>query len=118
MKSSLKDPQPGDVLTWQGWRITVLRREGVMVTYAATHQDGRSKPGATIDLATWGDRAKGAKTVDRASWRGECLSTGWVSALCEVGSHTFPGATHVVDDKFYCKDHCPNHKPKEKQHAA
>jgi hypothetical protein len=116
-RSPLKNPQPTDVLAWGGWRITVLAREGDSVTYRAAHRDGRSKP-ETCTLSDWKIRAKGAKAIEVSSERGACVSTGWVSALCEVGAHLFAGHTHVIDDKFYCESHCPNHKPKEKQHAA
>ncbi len=87
----------------------MLSREGDQVTYRAAHRDGRAKPTATVALSVWQERAKGARTAERAIESGSCLATGWVSALCEVGAHLFAGHTHVVDEKFFCESHCPAH---------
>lgn len=102
------DPREGDVLKFQGWKISVLRREGDQVTYRAAHRDGRSKLPATVVLSDWKERSKGSQVAERASERGSCLATGLVSAPCEVGGHVIQGETHVVDLKFFCAADCPS----------
>ncbi len=103
------DPREGDALRWQGWKVTVLRREGDSVTYRAAHKDGRTKPDATVAIADWKQRAKGAQVAERASSSTECLVTGWVAGPCMVDGVPIQGAAHVVDLVISCAAHCSVH---------
>ncbi len=108
-RSVQSDPREGDVIKWQGWRVSVLRREGDSVTYRAAHKDGRSKPETTVDLATWRERAKGAQVAERGGNGGECLVTGWVAGPCMADGVPIQGAAHVVDLVISCAAHCSIH---------
>jgi hypothetical protein len=109
MKSSKNNPQPGTVLRFKDWRITVLRREGDQVTYRATHKDGYTKPDAACTLAQWKERAKGAKVVEEGLDGATCVATANVAAPCKVDGVMVVGEVHCLGLDLYCAGHCPAH---------
>ncbi len=104
-RSVTADPREGDVIKWQGWRISVLRREGDQVTYRAVKASLPPRS-ATVGLADWKVRAKGAQVAERGGNSGECLVTGWVAGPCMADGVPIQGAAHIVDLEIRCGAHC------------
>ncbi len=107
-RSVTADPREGDVIKWQGWRISVLRREGDQVTYRAVKASLPPRS-ATVSLADWKVRAKGAQVAERAPSSTECLVTAWVAGPCMADGVPIQGAAHVVDLEITCGAHCKIH---------
>jgi hypothetical protein len=110
-RSARTNPQPGDVIQWKDWRITVLRREvvvgnGDQVTYRAARKDGHTKPDAACSVAEWKERAKGARVVEEGLDNAQCVATAYVSGPCDVDRVPIEGLAHCAGLNIRCEAHC------------
>lgn len=122
-RSVSQDPQPGDVLIWKGYKVTVAERKGDIVSYNVEGPDGYSKRGSSQELQAWSQWASAASVKSRGLGATECVDLRLFTANVACASCEAPilGPVHSLGLEFYCGDHCPaavHHSRKEKASAT
>lgn len=103
-----EDPQPGDVILWRGWAITVVGREPDLVRYTASHPTTAAVRENGQDLATWRKWAPGA-VVPEVPKDDKCLVFDfYVTGPCGACGKQLDSVVHVVADRgIFCPGCCP-----------
>ena len=106
MRSPKRNPLSGDILLYQGWHITITRRDGATVHYSAVREaDGKSKE-AQQHIDEWLAWSKGAKILERAEDVGACLKTTFAAGPCAGCKIYQSKGVHVTPEGIHCGECC------------
>src|ERR1700722_1569638 len=119
-RSPLTDPIPGDSLSYNGWTIVVLAREGDLVKYTAASAS-QSKKGSQ-NLAEWSAWTPKAKISARggAAEPPECLTISQNAAgPCVVCKEFVKHDAHITEEGIHCAACCKSsHNPRPRKPRA
>ena len=104
--SPVLDPQPGLVLAYSGYSITVTAREGNIVSYTVTGQECKPRQ-SKQELEAWVKWAPSAKVRRKGVGADECVILKFSYAgHCRVCQKPIERDAHATDEGVTCAKCC------------